>query len=80
MPRLVGRPKPTQDSAEERAVENSRYVAQLYVKRRKVWEGRAANEDEAYARAKQEKAKYPNSRAHIVVNEAKQNNGQLREY
>jgi hypothetical protein len=68
MPRLVG--KPPQSSAEQ-AVTNSRYVASLYVARRKVWEGRAGSYEEANQLAKAEKEhKYHGTRSTIVIRES----------
>jgi hypothetical protein len=68
MPRLVGKP---QDTAQEKAVTNSRYVASLYVARRKVWEGRAGSYEEAQQLAKQEKEhKYHGTKSTIVIRES----------
>lgn len=68
MPTLVGRSK---DNATEKAVTNSRYVASLYVARRKVWEGRAKSYEEATALANQEKQrKYHGTKSTIVVRES----------
>jgi hypothetical protein len=68
MARLVGKPR---DSATEQAVTNSRYVASLYVARKKVWEGRAASYEEASQMAKAEKEhKYHGTKSTIVVRES----------
>lgn len=58
-------------SGSERAVERSNFVAQLYIGRRKVWEGRAATYEQASSLANQEKHKYPNSKSSIVIRESK---------
>jgi hypothetical protein len=65
MPRLVG------TTPGEKAAEQTRFVAQLYVARKKVWEGRANSHEEASNMAKQEKAKYPGARSTVVIKEAK---------
>ena len=68
MPKLVGKP---QDSATEKAVTNSHYVASLYVARRKVWEGRAGSYEEATKLANAEKQqKYHGTKSTIVVRES----------
>lgn len=65
MPRLVGH-----SNREQRAVEQSGYIAQLYVARRKVWEGRAATHEEAANMAKREKqAKYAGVKSTTVIKE-----------
>lgn len=65
---LVGKPA---DSATERAVQNSHYVASLYVARRKVWEGRAGSYEEASRLAQQEKqSKYHGTKSHVVISES----------
>lgn len=66
MPKLVGKPA----NAQEKAVQDSRYVASLYVARRKVWEGRAASHEQASHLAEQEKHKYPNTKSTIVIRES----------
>lgn len=68
MPKLVGKP---QDTATEKAVQNSRYVASLYVARRKVWEGRAGSYEEASRLANEEKQqKYHGTKSHVVISES----------
>ena len=68
MPKLVGRPgAPT--NATEKAVEDSRYVASLYVARRKVWEGRGKSHEEVSHLAEEQKKKYPNTKSSIVIRE-----------
>lgn len=69
---LVGKPRPNPNSpnASERAVGQSRYVASLYVARRKVWEGRASSHQEASNLAEQQKHKYPNTKSAIVIRES----------
>lgn len=64
--RLIGRPK----NAQEKAVAESRYVASLYIDRKKVWEGRAASYQEASNLADQQKRKYPNTKSSIVIRES----------
>lgn len=65
---LVGKPRPT---GTETAVQNSRYVASLYVARRKVWEGRAGSYEEATRMANDEKKqKYHGTKSTIVVRES----------
>ena len=65
MPRLVGK------TAGERQAENTRFVAKLFVSRRKVWEGRASTHEEASRKAQAEKAKYPGAKSTVVIDEAK---------
>jgi hypothetical protein len=72
--KLVGKPPPpvaTGPNAEEQAVQNSRYVGQVYIARRKVWEGRYSNYDDAVIAAKKTQAQYPNTKATVVVKQAK---------
>lgn len=66
-PKLVGK---NENSAVERAAEETRFVAQLYIARKKVWEGRAASHAEASRMAEQQKSKYPNVRSTVVITEA----------
>lgn len=66
MPSLVG----NKDRREQRAVEQSGHIAQLYVGRRKVWEGRAATHEEAANMAKREKeSKYRGLKSTTVIKE-----------
>lgn len=68
MARLVGKPR---DNATEHAVTESRYVASLYVARRKVWEGRAGSYEEASRLANEEKQrKYHGTKSHVVISES----------
>lgn len=70
MARLVGRPKPP-NNATEKAVQESRYTASLFVARKKVWEGRAGSYDEASRLANQEKqTKYRGVKSHVVITES----------
>lgn len=65
---LVGHPTDPQ----EKAVQNSHYVASLYVARRKVWEGRAGTYEEASHMAQQQKqTKYHGTKSSIVIRESK---------
>jgi hypothetical protein len=64
---LVGKPQP---SAGDRAAEETKYVAQVYVNRRKMWEYRANTESEAYSKASAEKKKYKGTNSIIVVRQA----------
>lgn len=66
MPALVGKGR---QSAGDRAVENTRFIAQLYVNRRKVWEGRANSEEEAAQMARSEKKKYAGAKSTTVIKE-----------
>jgi hypothetical protein len=65
MPRFVGQ------TSQERAVTQSRYVAQLYISRKKVWEGRAGSYEEASNLANHEKSKYPGAKSSVVIKESK---------
>jgi hypothetical protein len=51
------------------ALERTQFIAQLYVNRRKVWEGRATTHEEAAQMAKREKAKYPGTKSTTVIKE-----------
>ena len=62
---LVGNP-----NRAEAAVQQTRFVAQLYIARRKVWEGRANSYEEASNMAKREKQKYPDTKSTIVIRES----------
>jgi hypothetical protein len=57
-------------SASDRQVEDTKYVAQVYVNRRKMWEYRANTESEAFTKASTEQKKYKGSNSIIVVRKA----------
>lgn len=73
--RLLRKPTHGNDQAEnaaaQQALNQNTYVASIYVGRRKVWEGRAATEEQAYSKAKAEKAKYAGSNPEIKVSKVK---------
>jgi hypothetical protein len=69
MPTFIGKPKP-KSPIEQKAEQESQYVAEVYVNRRKVAEHRAATEEQAMSAAKQDRSKYPGARASIVMREA----------
>jgi len=65
---LVGQSKPTPNPAAQAQVEKqSQYIAQVYVNRRKVYEVYGASEDEAYQKAKSQKAQYSAKGLNAVV-------------
>ncbi len=78
MPTFIGKPKKPKTPgpyepathAEEKAERESRFVAEVYVNRRKVGEHRAPTEEQAHAAAETDKRKYPNSRVSIILREA----------
>lgn len=55
----------------QQALNANGYVASIYVGRRKVWEGRAATEEQAYSKAKAEKTKYAGANPEIKVSKVK---------
>jgi hypothetical protein len=70
---FVGKPAggaETSSSASDRQVEETKYVAQVYVNRRKMWEYRANTESEAFSKASVEQKKYKGSNSIIVVRKA----------
>jgi hypothetical protein len=66
---LVGSPKPsTATPAAQQDVERqSQYIAQVYVNRRKVYETYGATEDQAYQKAKSQKATYDSKGLNAVI-------------
>lgn len=55
----------------QQALNANQHVASIYVGRRKVWEGRASTEQEAYSKARAEKAKYAGANPEIKVSKVK---------
>lgn len=54
-------------AANRNALNKNAWVASIYVGRRKVWEGRAATEDEAFRKAKAQEAQYSTAGARPEV-------------
>lgn len=55
----------------QQALNQNQYVASIYVGRRKVWEGRASSEREAFSKAQAEKTKYAGSNPEVKVSKVK---------
>lgn len=75
MPHALFR-RPTQRSPEEvkgkRIIQGNPYVGEVFVGRRKVWEGRYATEQEAFSAAKQtQDAKYKDANSNVQVRKTK---------
>ena len=66
MPSLVGKG----NARDRAAVDKNQFIAQLYINRRKVWEGRANSEEEAARMAKHEKSKYPGTKSTTVIKQS----------
>lgn len=67
---FVGKPRPPASTPAERAVDESRFVASLYVNRKKVWEGRASSEEEAARLAREEKSKHKGVKTTTTITES----------
>lgn len=55
----------------QQALNANMYVASIYVGRRKVWEGRAATQEQALSKAKAEQTKYGGANSEIKVSKVK---------
>lgn len=60
-----------ENAAAQQALNQNAYAAAIYVGRRKVWEGRAATEQEAFRKAQAEKTKYAGSNPEVKVKKVK---------
>lgn len=73
--RLLRRPTHGNSSKEnsqaQQALNSNQYVGEIFVGRRKVWEGRAATEQEAYSKASAQKAQYAGANPEIKVKKVK---------
>lgn len=69
--------KPTRDNnaqanaQAQQALNNNQYVGEIFVGRRKVWEGRASTEQEAFRKAEAQKAQYNGANPEIKVKRVK---------
>lgn len=68
---IVGKPQRAPAASGEGGNANvereTKYVAQVYVNRRKVWEGQGATEDAVYQQAKTQKQKYESRGMNAVI-------------
>lgn len=55
----------------QQALNQNSYVASIYVGRRKVWEGRAATEQEAFRKAEAQKTQYAGANPEIKTKKVK---------
>lgn len=55
----------------QQALNQNNYVGSIYVGRRKVWEGRASTEQEAFRKAEAQKAQYAGANPEIKVKKVK---------
>jgi len=69
MPQLVGRSQQVSanPAAQQQVEKNTMYISQVYVNRRKVWEGSAATEEQAFQAAKQQKQQYESKGLNAVI-------------
>lgn len=73
--RLLRRPTHGNSSKENQqaqsALNDNQYVGEIFVGRRKVWEGRAATKEQAFSQAKSQEAKYSGANPEIKVKRVK---------
>jgi len=60
-----------ENAASQQALNANSYAASIYVGRRKVWEGRAATEREAFNKAEAQKAQYAGANPEIKTKKVK---------
>ena len=72
---LLRRPthaNPSKENAQaQQALNSNQYVGEIFVGRRKVWEGRASTEREAFSKAEAQKAQYAGANPEIKVKRVK---------
>jgi hypothetical protein len=69
---IVGKPRTSAPAASGEGGQSdvereTKYVAQVYVNRRKVWEGQGSSEDQVYQQAKTQKQKYESRGMNAVI-------------
>jgi uncharacterized protein involved in tolerance to divalent cations len=62
---------PQQNTQAQQALNRNMWTSSIYVGRRKVWEGRAGSEQEAFALAKTEQTKYEGANPEVKVKKVK---------
>lgn len=66
------RRKSAEEIEGQRQLKRNQYIGEVFVGRRKVWEGRAPTEAEAFAAAKhQQELKYKNANSNVQVRKTK---------
>lgn len=60
-----------QNAASQQALNQNQYVGEIFVGRRKVWEGRAATEQDAFRQAQVEQTKYQGANPEVKVKRVK---------
>lgn len=66
------RSKSAEEISGQKALAKNQYIGEVFVGRRKVWEGRAGSETEAFAAANHVKdQKYKNANANVQVRKTK---------